>query len=60
MGSREAHDERAKSAVLALDSLDVTVVDDRAVIDQDDSPAKPLDVCQVVSRQHDRRSALAH
>src|ERR1700722_9705701 len=54
----ETHDERAETPVLALDTIDVAVIDQGAVIDQHDAPAEPLHVREVVSRQNDRRFPL--
>jgi hypothetical protein len=58
-GFAELDDERAVRAVFVAQRFDRAVEDQRAVIDQHDAPAEPLDVGQIVRGEDERRAALA-
>ena len=55
----EIDDHPAARAVPGVELIQRAVVHDPAVVDHDQAPAQPLDVGQVVRRQHDRRVAGA-
>ena len=58
-GFAEVHDERAVRPVLVTQPLDLAVVDQRAVIDEDDPATQAFDVGEIVGREDEGRSAFA-